>query len=114
MKFAKDFSVSQLMKIIETFLEQKRHLRASHVPQLPLEMALVILIPETLSPTAIGETTFTPLQQDAQSDSTAIHVTSKPVLSEQGTKKEEKKIAKPIEAVMSEQTGAPLSFDKIR
>jgi len=114
MKFAKIFSVPQLMKIIETFLEQKRHLRASHVPQLPLEMALVTLIPETLSPIAIVEATFTPSQQQVQSEPAPIHVTSKPVLSELETKKEEKKIEKPIEVTASEPTGAPLSFDKIK
>lgn len=113
MKFAKEFSTAQLMKIIETVLEQKRHLRASHVPQLPLEMALVMLIPETLSPTAIAASEAY-AQPQMQSTPITVNILSKSTTSEPEKKKEENKIEKPVETVRTETSGATLSFDKIK
>ena len=114
MKFAKEFSTTQLMKIIETFLEQKRHLRASHVPQLPLEMALVMLIPETLSPIAIGEAAFAPAQPQTQNTPIIVSVAPKPTANEPERKREEKIKEKTIEIKTTEISSVPLSFDKIK
>ncbi len=45
-RLAKEFSSRELIRIIETFLKQKSSLRASPVPQLPLELAVVALMPD--------------------------------------------------------------------
>ncbi|MFC1687748.1 DNA polymerase III subunit gamma/tau [Patescibacteria group bacterium] len=106
--FANDFSLTELTRMIELFIERRKDIKSTPLPQLPLELAIVELASDVDSNDADSQTPPPTVSN--------IHKESAPT-------KSEKKITKPkdvLQAVKSvvkksiKKDGSPLSLENIR